>query len=427
MGGAVLVAVLYGILPAVQIGVYLAGFPFADAVDVVAFTASIAAYHWMVANVLLSLKLPVLQSALPYDLRVRIHILTTVGLAVFLTWHAVYTIFLKAMLVDVVAWSLLVLFSGLVLLSVLWIPLPGLKTVRTGVLGVVRTGLLKSYDLLKTGHKALFLVLTCLTYVHLLQAHLLGVVPPWSAWGYHLLFAAAVVFYLGTRIHNRLLPRLEVRSVTLEGGIVRLGLGPHPRLRYRSGQFAFLRFELQGLRGEEHPFSFTSAHHEPKVGFAVRALGDFTSKLTHLRPGDRVRINGGFGNFRPRPGTEPLALVGSGIGAAPLVSILKEVGRREPDREVVCLISVNRRAELVEEHELGKLAQSMPRLRLRVFVFEEDGELYGPELLARELGEASRYRFYLCSSQKVRTIVVSALRSLGVPGRKIHFEAFTLG
>jgi predicted ferric reductase len=418
---------LYAILPGIQIAVYLAGFPFADGIDVVAFTASIAAYHWMIANVLLSLKLPFLQTALPYDLRVRIHILTTAGLAAFLAWHAVYTIFLKAMIIDGVAWSLLALFGGLVLLSVLWIPLPGLKRVRTGVLGVVRNGLLRSYDALKTGHKALFLVLAALTYIHLLQAHLLGVVPPWSAWGYHLLFAAAAVLYLGTRIHNLSLPILEVRSVAIEGGIVRLGLGTHPRLRYRAGQFAFLRFDHQDLRGEEHPFSFTSAHHEGQVGFAVRALGDFTGKLTRLRPGDRVRINGGFGNFRPRPGTEPLALVGSGIGAAPLVSILKEVGQREPEREVICLLSVNQRAELVEEPALGDLVRTMPRLKLKIFVFEEDGVLYGPEVLARELGEARRFRFYLCSSQKVRTIVVSALTDLGVPARKIHFEAFNLG
>jgi predicted ferric reductase len=425
--GAALVLFLYLLLPGVQIAVYLGGLPFADPVDLVAFTASIAAYHWMVANVILSLKLPLFQASLPYDLRIRIHIFSTLGLTALLAGHAAYTIFLKAMAIDAVAWGLMGLFTALVLLSVLWIPLPGLKAFRTRVLDLARVGFLKSYDALKAGHKVLFLVLAALTYVHLLQSHLLGIVPAWSTWGYHGLFLTAAGLFLWTRIHNFALPTLEVRSVVEEGGIVRLTLEPHRRLRYRAGQFAFLRFEYPELQGEEHPFSFTSAHHEGEVGFAVRALGDFTSKLTRLQPGDRVRINGGFGDFRPRAGSEPLALIGSGIGAAPLVSILKELGQRAPDREVVCLLSVNRREELVEQRALEDLAEAMPHLKLKVFVFNEDGELYGPQLMARELQHPKRYRYYLCSSEKVRSIVVGALRSLGVPGRKIHFEAFSLG
>jgi predicted ferric reductase len=67
---------------------------------------------------------------------------------------------------------------------------------------------------------------------------------------------------------------------------------------------------------EEHPFSYLSSPREREVGFAVRASGDFTNKLAALKGGDRVRLTGGFGDFRP--GKErALCFIASGIGTVP--------------------------------------------------------------------------------------------------------------
>jgi predicted ferric reductase len=425
--GVVLVVLIFFVLPVTQASVYLASLPFADSVDVLNFSSSIVAYHWLLANVILSLKVPVFQKILPYDARIRFHVGSTMGLVILLAWHALATIVVKPQLIDFVSWILMFVFGGLVFLSLLWVPLPGLKTFRVRLVRFVRFGFLKSYDWLKGSHKVLFLLLAAFTYVHLVQSEILGLVPVLSSLEYQLLFLVTAVLFIWTRIHNLTLPTLEVQSVTLEGGIVRLTLSGHPRLRYRSGQFAFLRFSHRELRNEEHPFSFTTACHEPGIGFAVRALGDFTGKLASLKPGDRVKVNGGFGAFHPAPGSEPLALIGSGVGSVPLISILKELERKEPDREVVCLFSVIRRDELLEPGTLRNLQESMPHLKLKIFVYKEDGQLYGPDLLARELGQAQRYRYYLCSSEKVRGIVIDALKTLGVKRGKIHYEAFNFG
>jgi len=159
----------------------------------------------------------------------------------------------------------------------------------------------------------------------------------------------------------------------------------------------------------------------------VRARGDFTSRLARLKPGDQLRVNGGFGDFHPAPGNGPLALIGSGIGAAPVASILKHLARYEPGRRVVCLLAVDHRDELVEAEAFTRLASSMPHLKLRVLVLDEDGERLGPELFAREIASPGDFRYYLCSSQEVRSVVLPALASLGVSRRRIHFEAFDLG
>jgi predicted ferric reductase len=140
-----------------------------------------------------------------------------------------------------------------------------------------------------------------------------------------------------------------------------------------------------------------------------------------------VRVNGGFGAFHPNRGTEPLALIGSGIGAAPLVSILKDLNLRQNDREVLCLLAVTRRNELLDPSGLESLRQTMPNLTLKVFVSDEGGALYGDELFAQEVPDPKRYRYYLCSSGQVRQVVTDSLRKLGVKRRRIHYEAFQLG
>ena len=425
--GLVLVAFLYLILPLVQVGFYLAGLPFADAVDTLNFTASIVSYHWLLANVLMGLKVPLLQNTLPYDLRIRLHVWTSLGLFAFLVFHAVYGIFLKAKIIDLVSWSLTGIFLTMMALSLLWIPIPGLKTLRTKLLGLVRFGFLKSYDWLKAGHKVLFTALAGLTYVHVVQSDVLGLVPPVSAWAYQGLFLVTAGFFLWTRIQNLTLPTLEVRSVALAGGIVRLGLSGHPRLNYRSGQFAYLRFAHPDLRGEEHPFSFTTARHEAGVGFAVKDSGDFTRKLAALKPGDKVRVNGGFGAFHPGRGAAPLALVGTGVGAAPLVSILKEVAQKDPNREVVVLLSVKDKSEMIEPETLVQLKLSMPGLKLKVFQYHEGLPLFVPRLFTLEMDDPARFQYFVCTSDKVRAQVVESLKAVGVKPRNIRFEAFNLG
>ena len=435
--GAVLLAFLYGILPAAQSVVYVQAFvanggPFAaslDALQAFNFFSSIFSYHWLLANVILSLKIPLLQNALPYDVRIRFHVWTTLAVTLLLLWHGVYTIFVNPQTIDLYSWVPLPLFLLLMVLALIWVPLPGLRNLVVA----------KAYDFLKTGHKIAFLLLAGFSWWHVVDRGLSILDPnrshnvdPVSAWAYQLLFGATVALYVFSVIREATLPVLEVESVTRAGGILRLALKKNPSVRYRGGQFAFLRVLTPALRREEHPFSYTSGEGDRTIGFAIRELGDYTTRLQTLKAGDKVTVNGSFGGFYPAFSGEtkaprPLALIGSGIGTAPLLSILKDLAYRDPLREVVFFQAVTKRAELLEPGTVAELAKLMPQLRLKTLVYEEDGLLYSPELLARELTTPSQYEVYLCSSERVRLAVMKALLSLGVRRKNVHFEAFSLG
>jgi len=141
--------VLYLVWPLYQVVDYILVQPFANPVDMLNYAASILAYSWLLWNVLLSLKLPLLQRLLPYDFRIRAHVLSTMALTVFLAWHTVYYLVVTPKDLTLTTWLLMVAFPLLVLLSVLWIPVPGMKRFRSWLLSGAKEAANKGYDLLK--------------------------------------------------------------------------------------------------------------------------------------------------------------------------------------------------------------------------------------------------------------------------------------
>ena len=73
------------------------------------------------------------------------------------------------------------------------------------------------------------------------------------------------------------------------------------RLDYQAGQYGFFRFVDSAVTSEAHPFSFSSAplSNDSTVTIMVQEDGDFTGNLDQIKPGDRVTIEGPYGNFYP--------------------------------------------------------------------------------------------------------------------------------
>jgi predicted ferric reductase len=278
---------------------YIKAQPFATALDLVNFTVSIFTYNWLMLNILLSLKVPVFQRVLPYDVRVQAHILSSVGIAAFVLFHGLYYgLFLKKQ-ITTVTWLLIFLVPHMLILAVLWIPVPGFRKLRDALYARRSFHLIRSYDAFKILHRVLFLALAILTYLHIWDAEIVGVASPASLFGFQALFFFTMAMVLIALIHWATQPRLRVIQASKRGRVTELSLEPSRRLRYRSGQFAFVSLNLPGFRLEEHPFSFTSAESEKLVSFAVKDIGDFSAKVAALKPGDLVRVNGGFGHFLP--------------------------------------------------------------------------------------------------------------------------------
>ena len=100
----------------------------------------------------------------------------------------------------------------------------------------------------------------------------------------------------------------------------------NPGFRFQSGQFAMIGLEIDG-RPLLRAYSLASANHEEHLEFFSIKVpdGPLTSRLQHLKVGDRILLNGKptgtlvLGNLMPG---RNLYLMATGTGLAPFLSII---------------------------------------------------------------------------------------------------------
>jgi predicted ferric reductase len=66
---------------------------------------------------------------------------------------------------------------------------------------------------------------------------------------------------------------------------------------FAPGQFAWFAFGRSPFSLTSHPFSFSSSAERDEVEIAVKAAGDFTSRMHDLEPGTAVYVDGPHGVF----------------------------------------------------------------------------------------------------------------------------------
>jgi NAD(P)H-flavin reductase len=127
-----------------------------------------------------------------------------------------------------------------------------------------------------------------------------------------------------------LLPRRTARLELLPDNVVCVTFAKHRLAEwlglYRVGQYAFVNFPRLSMFAW-HPFTLASGPREPVCRIYVKGLGDWTSELVRRAKAKEymwIRVDGPYGgtNLDRFPN---LLLVAGGIGATPVVSILRDL------------------------------------------------------------------------------------------------------
>lgn len=151
--------------------------------------------------------------------------------------------------------------------------------------------------------------------------------------------------------------------------------------------------------------------------------------------GDILDVRAPAGTFLIDPlATEPVVLLGAGIGVTPLVSMLEAIANAGRKREVFVLFGFRSGAEHAFKERLAALAAAHPNIRLHVSysapretdVLYRDFNHHGRITLdrVRQVLPSNNYRFYLCGPAALMESLVPALWQWGVPESHVHFEAF---
>lgn len=222
-----------------------------------------------------------------------------------------------------------------------------------------------------------------------------------------------------------------VDKAALNAQVVRLRLTVPDAYAYafRAGQY--LTLWRRPTLGRSYSIASLPAEHYLELHVRSIARGRVSSWVTdELLPGDAVEVSPATGNcfYDPQARGEPLLLLGTGTGLAPLYGIVRDAlaqGHRGP---IHLLHGAVHTDGLYYRSELVTLASSHPQLRYRAFSLKDgDGDVERRPIDEAALGvspDFTNWRIYLCGDPEMVTVMRRRLFLTGAPLRQIHADAF---
>lgn len=207
-----------------------------------------------------------------------------------------------------------------------------------------------------------------------------------------------------------------VSSIFLEPARSRHRLD-EPAMPHLAGQFAWLRLASHP-QAQEHPFTIASGMNARRVELVIRHRGDFTRAIRSLPAGRRVWLDGPHGAFTVDDTMSRVAMVCSGVGIAPMLSILRTAADRGDRRPHLLIQYAARPDDMLFREELKDLAE---RIDLELLEVDEPDPI-GAARAATTTPE--RWHWFVCGPPQMVRATETALSGAGVPITRINTEHF---
>lgn len=200
-------------------------------------------------------------------------------------------------------------------------------------------------------------------------------------------------------------------------------------LSFNPGQYVLL--DVPG--GEQRPYSIASTPADAtRIELHVKRTADGLATdgwvFKSLQIGDAVSLSGPYGRFSFRPArTQPILLLGSGTGLAPLKSMVRHIAETGAEHEVVLYHGVSTQADLYDRDWFEALEKEHDWFSYRPALSRDDwngrtGRV--PALLAEDYPKASGHVAYICGSPEMVNDTMKALMKARLFPRDIYREDF---
>lgn len=157
--------------------------------------------------------------------------------------------------------------------------------------------------------------------------------------------------------------------------------------------------------------------------------------IDSLAEGDTVDVRAPTGHFYlDQSHSNPVVLIGGGIGITPVYSMLTVLETASVPRETWFFYGVKNAEEHLWKETLATMAANREHIRLHVAhsvpsLEETEGTDYHHRgrvdiHLLKQLLPSNNFDFYICGPAAMMTTLVSDLSQWGVPEGHIHFETF---
>jgi predicted ferric reductase len=193
-------------------------------------------------------------------------------------------------------------------------------------------------------------------------------------------------------------------------------------IHFNSGQFAFFNFISDNVSSESHPFSLSSSNLDNNLKITVKNLGDYTSKLKNLKKGDKVLVDGPYGNFSYKNvASKNQIWIAGGIGITPFYSMSQNL---EKEYKVDFYYSIKSVDEAVYVNELQTTAVNNSNFKFNLWSANEKGYINAGLVSSLSNGVSDKEIFF-CGPPMLMESLKNQFLSLGVDIKNIHYEDFS--
>ena len=193
-----------------------------------------------------------------------------------------------------------------------------------------------------------------------------------------------------------------------------------------AGQHVTVALEIRGVR-HHRTYSLSSAPADRFLRLTVkRHVGGRVSSALHeqLAVGDVLVLSPPAGEFvLPPVPPRRLLLLSAGSGVTPVMSMLRDLHHRAPDRDIVFVHICRTPADAIFASELGALAASMRAVRLVTHVTAEQGRLDAGGIAAL-LPDYAERATWLCGPASFMEMVQARWDGEGL-GERVACERFS--
>ena len=229
----------------------------------------------------------------------------------------------------------------------------------------------------------------------------------------------------------------SIRDVTYDTRKVRFTFDPSVKFAFRAGHYVQVETPIYDGLGEPVYRAYSIASSPSDAGsldLIIRKVprGICTTYVHELLlEGDRLKVNGPYGEFFLRETPAEAVFIAGGSGLAPFESILHDMAERKIRKKVTLFFGAVSRRDLYDQELLGLLEERLPEFKVVPALSRpapEDAWTGATGLItdvvARHYGPMEGMEGYLCGSPGMIDACIKVLTSKGIAQDRIYFDKF---
>jgi ferredoxin-NADP reductase len=199
---------------------------------------------------------------------------------------------------------------------------------------------------------------------------------------------------------------------------------------YLAGQYIFITLDDGPVQMTKH-FTLSSSPTEDFLEITKRMTGHpFANALARLSSGDKVSMNGAFGDFTFQGEYNKVGMLSGGIGITPLRSMIRYSTDKKLNVNLILIYSNRFENDIAFRNELENVQTENLNVKVIETITKPESGWKGvsgridAEMVKRFIPDHLERTFYTSGPQKMVDAMTSLLKELEVPDKQIKQEYF---